>query len=411
MVMAGVNGCSFLDGPDWPEAVPLSAAERLEVFETVWRTVNDAYPDPAFGGVDWRALHDRYRPRIESAPDGLPFYELLQEMLAQLHDSHTHFNRPRLPGEPRRAHQVGLAVLELDGEIVVSEVAAGSAAGEAGIVPGMVVRAVDGKPAREQHRRVEDLLRKGISVSSPRAFDYTARRAFFLGPEAEPAVIELAGAGGETLVVRLPRTKEAPPSLSWRRLPSGRACIRFNLFLPPNDRAFKAALEEVSEAPALIIDLRGNNGGRKEEILSIAGHFFEPGTDLGADVPRSGPAQGFPVAPASPRWRKPVAVLVDEGTASAGEVFAAFLRERAGALIAGRQTSGCVQRAESKKLAGGGTLVYSAYRYRSPDGLALEGTGVVPDLPVEVTLADVRRGRDPALEACERALAEKGTRP
>jgi carboxyl-terminal processing protease len=42
-----------------PPAVQTDSARRQEAFEIVWRTVNQTFFDPKFGGVDWRAVHER----------------------------------------------------------------------------------------------------------------------------------------------------------------------------------------------------------------------------------------------------------------------------------------------------------------------------------------------------------------
>ena len=49
---------------DVPEPV------RLETFRIVWETVRDRYCDPTFGGIDWPAIRERYRPLVLAAPKG-----------------------------------------------------------------------------------------------------------------------------------------------------------------------------------------------------------------------------------------------------------------------------------------------------------------------------------------------------
>ncbi|MBA3242145.1 MAG: hypothetical protein H0T60_13030 [Acidobacteria bacterium] len=66
----------------------LSRQERIEIFEDVWKTINEQYYDPSFHGVDWRQVHERYRPRIEAAKDDVEFYSLFEVMLAELRDAH-----------------------------------------------------------------------------------------------------------------------------------------------------------------------------------------------------------------------------------------------------------------------------------------------------------------------------------
>ena len=63
-------------------------SNQLDCFEIVWQTVNETYSDPTFGGLDWQAMHDIYRPRIVAAEDDETFYDLLNQMLHELKVSH-----------------------------------------------------------------------------------------------------------------------------------------------------------------------------------------------------------------------------------------------------------------------------------------------------------------------------------
>src|SRR5438128_3285273 len=65
--------------------------ERIEVFETIWKTINDDYYDPAFNGVDWDSVRERYRPRVEVAKSDDEFDSLIKLMLLELQDLHTAF--------------------------------------------------------------------------------------------------------------------------------------------------------------------------------------------------------------------------------------------------------------------------------------------------------------------------------
>jgi hypothetical protein len=67
----------------------LSAAQRTEIFEAVWQTVNDNYYDPTFGGQDWQAIGDAYRQKLATVQDGSAFWvDVLNPMLFELGVSH-----------------------------------------------------------------------------------------------------------------------------------------------------------------------------------------------------------------------------------------------------------------------------------------------------------------------------------
>lgn len=147
----------------------LTPADRAEIFDIVWRTVNETYYDPAFHGVDWRAVGERYRPRMEAAANDQEFYAQFEVMLAELRDSHTGFNGPPPPGTPPDGQpgSLGLSLAEIEGQTVVSEVETDSSAGRAGVRPGMGLRTVNGRPVEELYA----LIRANFAgASSERGF-------------------------------------------------------------------------------------------------------------------------------------------------------------------------------------------------------------------------------------------------
>ena len=135
---------------DKPVFESLTANDRIEVFETVWKTINDEYYNynPAF--ADWATVRERYRPRVEATKNDDEFYALLNNMLLrELHDFHTGF---AAPNEQSRSN--GLSVNEVEGKIVVVRVEPDSDAARAGVKPGMIVRKLNDKPSNAAGRIV-----------------------------------------------------------------------------------------------------------------------------------------------------------------------------------------------------------------------------------------------------------------
>jgi carboxyl-terminal processing protease len=391
---------------------PLSPKDRIEIFEEVWRTINENYYDPSFNGVDWRSAHDAYRPRIEAAKSDDEFYKLVNEMLGKLQDSHTHFDKPA--GQPSgnqkpSGYDVGITVYGIGDQVAVVSVAPDTEAAKAGVKPGMLVQTVDGKSVKEQKAWLQKEIRPKVNLSTERTFEFLVYKIFFIDDLGTTATIRLIDHNGKPLEIKVKRQK-IQPALAARRLPSGYGYIKFDAFLPPHDKWFRAELQKLMDTSGLIIDLRGNNGGRKEEILTIAANFFAPGTYLGEDVGRSVAPQGFPVQKVDKLYKGEIAILVDELSASAAEVFACFMQDLGRATIIGRQTSGAVLRAEYKKMKGG-ALSYSAFFYKSPKGRKIEKIGVIPDKTVSLTIGKLQQQRDEDIEQAEECLRSQSCRP
>ena len=139
----------------------------------------------------------------------------------------------------------------------------------------------------------------------------------------------------------------------------------------------------------------------------MLGEFFPTKIKVGTFTRRGGAAdQAGSWQLGSAHYAGRIAVLVDESTASAAEIFTAVLQEQHRAVVVGRKTAGAVLASRFYSLPDGGELQLSIEDYATPGGRRLEGEGkgVVPDVPVALTLADVRSGQDRDLETALRAL-------
>ena len=121
--------------------------DRLAVFERVWSRVNETYFDPSFGGLDWKEVRSRYRPRIAAAKNDEEFHSLINAMLWELKVSHAAFVPPGFFAnvEPIVFAKggIGINVRLLDGRVVISSVDAGSPAEKAGLRSGFIVQAIE----------------------------------------------------------------------------------------------------------------------------------------------------------------------------------------------------------------------------------------------------------------------------
>jgi carboxyl-terminal processing protease len=395
-------------------AESLSVKERVEVFEEVWKTIDRRYYDPLFNGVDWEAVRVRYRPRVEAAAGEDEFYALLNQMAGELRDAHTRVRSPRLNRdyENRQATSAGVLVYEVEGSTVVFDVTPDSEAARAGILPGMVVRAVDGRPVDEA---VAAARREVGASSSERATRILSYGRLVAGEPGSALWLGLTRADGTPFDVALTRrTVSAAPRYDARTLPSGYGYVRFNRFRPPVAKLLKESLLKFKDSPGLILDLRANGGGDGREGMKVAGYFFDEKVPVARIVTRTGkpPSALFGLV-SLPRefeagekggrlYSNPVVVLVNEGTGSTSELIVNALQEQGRAYVVGTQSCGCVLGVlDHRELKGGGGLDVSELGFVTPKGRRLEGEGVTPDKAVTVTLRDLQGGRDFALEAAE----------
>lgn len=382
----------------------LSLKERVSIFNEVWETVHEKYYDPSFNGVDWRAVRDRYRPRLGETASDDDFYRLLKQMVGELHDAHTRFHTPeeRRERERDQAISIGFSIFEVEGKPAVVQVEPDSDAARAGVEPGMIVQMIDGRPIAE---RLAEARSRVAGSSSERAERLRIYRMIVEGAPGTTLRMTLARTDETTVNVAVTRRiiRDAAVVTS-RRLPSGLAYIRLTLWQSPIRKQFKRVLKQLRDASGLIIDIRGNPGGEAEEVVKIASYFFDSRVPFGKFSSRSGRSVYLRTEEDDEIYKAPIAVLINEGSGSGSELFAGVMQESGRAVLVGRRSCGCVLGISKFRRLGEGELAVSEYGYLSPAGKTFEGIGVIPNKEVDLTIADLSANRDPTLEAAERLL-------
>ena len=397
----------------------LTAKDRQEVFEKVWREIHDHYYDASYNGVDWNEVHRRYAPLVQATRKDQEFYALMSQMTSELHDAHTRFNSPEQWKSFRRQQgvTVGFSVDDVDGKTAVTSVIPGTDAARAGIEPGMVVLRVDDAPVAE---RIAEIEKKRLPSSSERATRWFIYNRVFAGPADTPVKVALQRGDGSVFEVSVRRQiYSAAPEVTTHVLPSGNVYIRFDGFQRPITKEFRQALQKFRDAPGLIVDLRRNGGGDLAVLLPIAGYFFGQKTLFAKDSTRTGkplssyvglfklPLQLYVGHPGELIYSGPVVILVDAHSASSSEVFAAGMQDTQRAKVIGSQSCGCVLGiAKPRVMKGGGVLEMSEVLWFSPKGRKLEGTGIIPDKIVVPSVADLQRRRDPVLAEADKSLVK-----
>ena len=176
-------------------------------------------------------------------------------------------------------------------------------------------------------------------------------------------------------------------------------------------------VDQLSKAPGLIIDLRGNPGGSVHAVNEMLDKFFTQRVEVGRATTRTGQPVSVlfgtveiirlhRVVNGSPNaYRGRVVVLVDALSASGSELFAATLQVTGRAKVLGEPSCGCLLGYLGyARVPGGAELAYSEVGFVMSNGKRIEGEGVIPDETVPATLHDLRLGRDRTLEKAQETL-------
>ncbi|MBW2531462.1 MAG: DUF4150 domain-containing protein [Deltaproteobacteria bacterium] len=160
-------------------------------------------------------------------------------------------------------------------------------------------------------------------------------------------------------------------------LSAGGRYVRVRLFTPAVPTLVFRALRRAGEQ-LVVLDLRGNPGGDLDAMARLADDFLPPD----AIIYRASGPDGREVvrrARRPARYDQPLLILVDEKTASAGELLAGCLQHHRRAVVAGTRTygKGCAQRLLPD---GEGARYTTVAHCRLASGAELEGVGVTPDI-------------------------------
>ena len=407
-----------------PTAVRLRV--RQEIFTAAWTAVRDKDFDKTLGGIDWNAMRARYEPLAMAAPDEPTFYRLLNEMLGTLGQSHLEVHGP---GEEVEEPLTQLA----GGAATAAGVEVGGGVGD----PGLVVRAIEGKPTVTRVRPGSSAeragLRLGFLVTHIGGRDVTMPRpsARPLRPVEERFRLRrhcaqlLSGPTGTRVSLRFLDGQDRPREAMLTRDPPARPAVQALLMPPivPEVRVSRAGgvgliafnfflldpiLGEVQKAidgfrragaKALVLDLRGNPGGFGGMAIPVAARLVAKETDLGTIQFRDF-ANRLVAAPPldSKPFLGPVVILTDEGSASTSEILAAGLQEAGRAKVVGDGTVGAALGSTIERLPDGAVMQIPVAGFLTPKGTVIEGRGVQPDRRVLETRAALLAGQDLVLD-------------
>jgi len=386
----------------------------IESFEKVWTTVRDKHWQAKPGGLDWQAIHDEYRPRVEKAASHADAQAVMQEMLDRLKQSHFAII-------PAPVYSViddseggpgvtGIDARVLEGHAVVTSVDPGSPAEKQGVRPGWQIE-------RAQGIGVERIIAQ--ARSNPAIHELQLTRAVLArlsGPMGGTVDAAFLDGSGKTIELKLNLTAPRGTLSAFGNLPAQHvwfenkmigpinqsvAYLRFNLFLdlPRVMASFQQTVETCRPCDGMIIDLRGNPGGIGGMAMGMAGFLVaKPNQRLGTMYLRDS-TLNFVVNPRADVFSGPVAVLVDSNSASTSEIFAGGLKDLGRARIFGTRTAAAALPSAFERLPNGDGFQYALANYISQGGQPLEGLGVTPDVVVELTRAALLAGHDPVVDS------------
>ena len=274
-------------------------------------------------------------------------------------DPHSNFFDPKsysLLREEQRGkyYGVGMTVGPRNNKVIVIAPFAGTPAYRAGIHPGDIIAAVDGKATDNMSTAdVADLLKgpKGTTV-----------RITVLREGADHPL--------EFAVIRdeIPRYSV---DLHFMIKP-GIGYMHVSGFQETTEREVAQALEEMGDVKGIVLDLRQNPGGLLSEGVGVADKFLKKGQLIVSHHGRSSPEKRYTAAHGNGGKDYPLVVLVNRGTASAAEIVAGAIQDHDRGLIVGETTFGKGLVQTVYPLAENTGLALTTARYYTPSGRLIQ---------------------------------------
>lgn len=328
--------------------------ENVELYAQALDTVQDDY-------VDQKAVD----PKEQT-------YAAINGMLDSLGDEgHTRFLTPEERKQNRQGLSgtyvgVGIQIETKNDEVVVSSPIEGSPAEESGIETGDVVVAVDGEDVRGQ-----DLGKVAEKVRGPE------------GTNVELTVLR----GDEEREFTVERAEVQSPVASWNVIPgTDVAQVRLSSFTNDSADKLEQAFEEARAAGAerFILDLRNNPGGNLGQAMEIAGQFLQPDDVVYLRQDASGEREKIRVPGSAEPTDAPMAVLVNNGSASSSEIVAGALRDNGRAPLIGATTFGTGTVLREFTLEDGSAMLLGIAEWLTPDGDFIREEGIEPGIKVKL---------------------------
>ena len=351
LLLAGISP-AFAQQTAVPDPVVVSQQvplDEIRRYVTVFNAVRAAYVEPV---ADAQLMQSAIRGLLLELD---PHSSYLDAEQAQLFEE-----------QSRGAYEgIGVEVQTLKDKVLrVIAPIDGSPAALAGIQPGDLIIAVEGKPM--------------AAITDPEPLR---------GPAGSSVTLSVRREGqSKPLEIVVQRQTIRLSSVRSRMLEPGYGYIRISTFQADTATDFaqhaRALAAQVENQPlqGLVLDLRSNPGGLLTAAVQVADELLEQGTIVSTRGRLSSSDSQFEATPGQLLENTAVMVLVDAGSASASEVLAAALADNQRAKVIGSRTFGKGSVQSVLPLDNGDSIKLTTARYYTPSGRSIQAVGIAPDI-------------------------------
>lgn len=264
---------------------------------------------------------------------------------------------------------IGAEVTMINGAATIVTPMSGSPAEASGILPGDIVITVDGEDVQDEAL--------GEVINRIRGEDGTV------------VTLGILRAGNNIVNIDVTRGRILNETVTTDVFESNEKTIGFirvSTFGEATVRDFKDAIDNLDELgiDGLIVDMRNNSGGYLNVVNEMVSYLLPSGLPITSAVDRDGREIVYSTrGSSSSRLDVDVVTLINGGSASAAEIFAAAMIESGGFEVIGTTSFGKGTVQQSRSIGDSSMLQLTIQAWRTPDGHLIEGYGVEPTIYVE----------------------------
>ena len=360
---------------NFAEATVLNNSYK-EVIDHVWQIVYRDFLDSSgkFQKSNWINLRKEVLSKTYS--DSNEAYDAIRDMLSNLDDSYTRFLEPKEFNQMRidtsgELTGVGIQIVkdkESDDLIIISPIE-GTPAFDAGI------------KARDKILSIDDISTEGMNIEEA--------VKLIRGQRGTKVKLEILR-GSKSFFKILSREKIEIKSVSSKvnQTKNGLLIgyVRIKQFNANASKETRDAIKdlETKKVAGYVLDLRSNPGGLLESSIDISRHFINKGVIVstvskdGLKETKKGNGQAL--------TKKPLVVLVNEGSASASEIVSGAIKDNKRGKLVGKKTFGKGLVQSMRTLVDGSGLTVTVAKYLTPNGTDINKSGIIPDIEVKMNI-------------------------
>ncbi len=360
---------------NFAEATVLNNSYK-EVIDHVWQIVYRDFLDSSgkFQKSNWINLRKEVLSKTYS--DSNEAYDAIRDMLSNLDDSYTRFLEPKEFNQMRidtsgELTGVGIQIVkdkESNDLIIISPIE-GTPAFDAGI------------KAKDKILSIDDISTEGMNI------DEAVK--LIRGQRGTKVKLEILR-GSQSFFKTLSREKIEIKSVSSKvnQTKNGLLIgyVRIKQFNANASKETRDAIKdlETKKVAGYVLDLRSNPGGLLESSIDISRHFINKGVIVstvskdGLKETKKGNGQAL--------TKKPLVVLVNEGSASASEIVSGAIKDNKRGKLVGKKTFGKGLVQSMRTLVDGSGLTVTVAKYLTPNGTDINKSGIIPDIEVKMNI-------------------------